>query len=101
MLNDINQDYDTIGKADSRLSAERDGRRGCGGIGLLWHKSTAATPISGINLDRICGIRIMMDDGDRSLLTDYSNHCQQGAITIHSVSAPPRSRCRLLQRASH
>ena len=69
MLNDINQDYDAIGKADSRLTAERDGGRGCGEIGLLWHKSIAATPISGINSDRICGIRIMMDDGDSSLLT--------------------------------
>ena len=35
MLNDINQDCDAIGKADSRLTAERDGGRGCGGIGLL------------------------------------------------------------------
>ena len=60
MLNDINQDYNAIGKADSRLTAERDGGRGCGGVGLLWHKSIAATPISGINSDRICGIRIMV-----------------------------------------
>lgn len=68
-LNDINVGYNAIGKADGRLTEERDGGRGCGGIGLLWHKSIEATPISGISSDRICGIRMTMDDGDSSLMS--------------------------------
>jgi len=59
-LNDINEGYNAISKADNRLNEERDGGRGCGGIGLLWHKSIEATPISGISSDRICGIRMTM-----------------------------------------
>lgn len=41
-LNDINPEFDAIGKADSRLTEERDGGRGCGGIGMIWHKSITA-----------------------------------------------------------
>ena len=37
------------------------------GIGILWHRSIAATPISSINSDRVIGIRFSMDDGDRSV----------------------------------
>jgi len=50
MLNEINLEYEAIGESDGRLT-----ERG-GGIGLLWHKSLAASPISGTNSDRICGI---------------------------------------------
>ena len=56
-------------RSDSRLTEERDGGRGCGGIALLWHKSVAATPISGITLDRICGIRCMVDNGENSFMS--------------------------------
>ena len=31
------------------------------GGGILWHQSIAATPISGINSDRVIGIRFSMD----------------------------------------
>ena len=68
-LNEINPDYEAVGKSDSKLTEERDGSRGCGGIGLLWHKSVAATPISGITSDKICGIRCMMDDEENSLMS--------------------------------
>lgn len=68
-LNEINPEYEAIGKSDSRLTEDRDGGRGCSGISLLWHKSVAATPISGINSDWICGIRCIMDDGENSLMT--------------------------------
>ena len=37
--------------------------------GILWHRSIAATPISGINSDRVIGIRFSMDDGDRSVVS--------------------------------
>ena len=68
-LNEINPEYEMVGKSDSRLTEERDGGRGCGGIGLLWHKSVAATPISGITLDWICGIRCTVDDGENLLMS--------------------------------
>ena len=65
-LNDLDDEYDAVGKSDCRLTEDRDGGRGCGGIGILWHKSIAASPIPGIGSDRICGIRFSMDDGDNS-----------------------------------
>ena len=68
-LNEINCDYEAVGKSDSRLTEIKDGGRGCSGIGLLWHKSVTATPISGITSDRICGIRCMVDDGENSLMS--------------------------------
>ena len=58
-----------MGKSDCRLTEEREGGRGCGGIGILWHRSIAATPISGINSDRVIGIRFSMDDGDKSVVS--------------------------------
>ena len=58
-----------IRKANSRLTEERDGGRGCGGIGLLWHKSIAATPICGISSNRNCGIRFKINDDNGSLMS--------------------------------
>ena len=68
-LNDIIQEFDAIGKADNRLMEEGDGDRGCGGVGMIWHNSIAAIPISGINSDRVCGIRFKMNDDDQSLMS--------------------------------
>ena len=53
-LNEIDEEYEAVGKSDCRLTEERGGGgRGCGGIGILWHRSIAATAISGINFDRV------------------------------------------------
>ena len=71
-LNDINDEYDAVGKSDCRLTEDRDGGRRCGGIGILWHKSIAASPIPGIGSDRICGIRFSMVDGDNSAVSEYT-----------------------------
>ncbi len=68
-LNDVNEEYDAVGKSDCRLNEDREGGRGCGGIGILWHKSISACPISGISSDRICGIRFSLDDGDNSVMS--------------------------------
>ena len=57
------------GKADSRLTEESSGGRGCGGVEVLWHKLFGATVVSGISSDRICAICLRIDDGDRSQLT--------------------------------
>ena len=61
-LNDLNSDYCAVGKSDSRLNEDRSGRRGCGGIGILWHKGIAASPISSTGSDRTCGIRFSLAD---------------------------------------
>ena len=58
-----------MGKSDSRLTDIAAGGRSYGGICLLWHKNIAATPISGINSDRICGIRFTEDDRERSMMS--------------------------------
>ena len=68
-LNDINDEYDAVGKSDCRLTEDRDGGKGCGGIGILWHKSIAASPIPGIGSDRMCGIRFSMVDGNNSAVS--------------------------------
>ena len=68
-LNDINDKNDAVGKSDCRLMEDRDGGRCCGGIGILWHKRIAASPIPGIGSDRICGIRFSMDNGDNSAVS--------------------------------
>ena len=53
-LNEISEEYEAVGKSDSRLTEDREGGRGCGGIGILWHRSIAATPISGITSECVC-----------------------------------------------
>ncbi len=68
-LHDISDEYNSVGKSDSRLTEARDGGRGCGGIGILWHNSISASPIPDITSDRICGIRFSMDDGDNSVMS--------------------------------
>ena len=68
-LSEIDVDYEAVGMSDNRLSEEREEGRGCGGIGILWHQGIAATPISGINSDRVIGIRFSVDDGDGSVVS--------------------------------
>ena len=68
-LDNICEGYAATRKADNRLTCESDGGRGCGGIGLLWHKSIGATPVSGISSDRISAVRFSVDDGDSSLVS--------------------------------
>ena len=43
-------EYVATGKADDRLTEESEDERGCGGIGVLWHKSIGATPLTGFVL---------------------------------------------------
>ena len=44
--------------ADNRLNPECSLTRGCGGVGIIWNERLKATPVVGINLDRICAITI-------------------------------------------
>ena len=59
-LDEFNSEYQGLGKADPRLTdtSLTCCPRGCGGVGMLWKKSFDVTPISDIQSDRICGIRI-------------------------------------------
>ena len=62
----------SLAKADIRLTDVAAGGRGCGGVGLLWHRSLNAVPIAGIASDRICGIRFRCGEGDRGLISIIS-----------------------------
>ena len=68
-MGNICEGYAATGKADNKLTCESDGGRGCGGIGLLWHKSIGATPVSGISSDRISAVRFSGDDGNSLLVS--------------------------------
>ena len=61
-LGDLNPNYKGLGKADSRLT-ETSLYRGCGGVGILWKKSFDVTPISGMQSDRICGVKVRKTTG--------------------------------------
>ena len=65
-LDEFNSEYQGLGKADPRLTdtSLTCCPRGCGGVGILWKKSFDVTPISDIQIDRICGIRIKRTTGD-------------------------------------
>jgi hypothetical protein len=57
-LNDIHPHMTGLAIADKRLNPESNLVRGCGGIGILWNKHLDATPVSGIESDRICALNI-------------------------------------------
>ena len=42
--------------ADQRLNPDSNLARGCGGIGIIWNKRLKATPVAGIESDRICAV---------------------------------------------
>ena len=68
-MNGISDDLVTTGKADSRLTAEYTGGRGCGGISILWHKSIGAVPVDGIKSDCLCAVRFSINVGVPSIMT--------------------------------
>ena len=62
-LDELHPSFSGFGRADSRLSeTAHDKSRGCGGVGILWKKSLDVFPISAVDSDRICGIRLKKDD---------------------------------------
>ena len=67
-LGEVHPDFDGVRVADRSLHENRDAGRGCGGVGVIWHRSLDATPISNIESDRICRIRIRENDGSDSFL---------------------------------
>ena len=64
-LDEFNHQYRGFGKSDPRLSETSDtSMRACGGVGILWRKSLGVTPITDIQSDRICGVRIKRSNGE-------------------------------------
>ena len=62
-LDELHPSFSGFGCADSRLlETTHDKSRGCGGVGILWKKSLDAFPISAVESDRICGIRLKKDN---------------------------------------
>ena len=58
-LNEIHPDYEGLGRADARLTDSSGiAHRGCGGVGMVSKKSLDVTPMTDIESDRICGIRV-------------------------------------------
>ena len=55
-LNNVSDEYVGYGIAYSRFTEKGMGGKGCGGVGVLWHRSFGATPVTGISSDRICAI---------------------------------------------
>ena len=61
----VNKEFHAETVTDSRLNESSSLNHGCGGVGILWKKSHDAVPISGIQSDRICGIRIQLSSTPR------------------------------------
>ena len=65
----VNKEFHAETVTDSRLNESSSLNHGCGGVGILWKKSHDAVPISGIQSDRICGIRIQLSSTPLQCLT--------------------------------
>ena len=65
----VNKEFHAETVTDSRLTESSSLNHGCGGVGILWKKSHDAVPISGIQSDRICGIRIQLSSTPLQCLT--------------------------------
>ena len=68
-LSNISDNYEATGKADSRLTEVSEGGRGCGGIGIIWHRSIGAVPVCDISSDRICAIRFSTSNNEKSTIS--------------------------------
>ena len=65
-LKSIHPDF-YVAVTDKRLNPSSDLSRGCGGVAILWKKSLRASPLKLSETDRLCGLEIHLEDGDRSL----------------------------------
>ena len=72
MLDDINDQFHTLGRSSLLSSEENYGtKRGQGGVALIWRKClNGVTPIKTLNHDRICAIRVQGVQG--SITNIYS-----------------------------
>ena len=104
-LDDISDDYEATGNADSRLTGTSNGGKGFGVVAILWHKRIGAIPVSDISSDRICVVHFC-DPNDNSLTVSiigvylpcsnqgmdyYREHLQELKIIIKRIGAIPES----------
>ena len=75
-LSEVHEDFESWGRADDRLDVAADKGRGYGGIGFLWKKSVAASPIGGIESDRVGGIRLALGDNSGYMLSIIAGAAQ-------------------------
>lgn len=66
-LKSVHPDFSFIAVADKRLNPSADLSRGCGGVAILWKKRLRASPLKLPESDRLCGLEIHLEDGDRAL----------------------------------
>ena len=59
-LGSIHPQYDFTAISDKRLHASSDLTRGCGGVAILWNKALTCIPISVLDSDRVCGVRLLL-----------------------------------------
>ncbi len=87
-LNNIHSDYRGYGVSDHRLNAESNLTRGCGGAGIIWNTSLKATPLSGIQSDRICAIRISLRDSSSIMQCIFTQlrRLYRGVLHLHQRS---------------
>ena len=61
-LCDIHPDYQGYGVSDHRLNESSTLTCGCGGVGVIWKKSLQVSPITNVQSDRLCAIRISLSE---------------------------------------
>ena len=59
-LSSLHPDFTYTAVSDKCLHPTCDLKRGCGGVAILWNKSLKCSPISAIDNDRICGVRVLL-----------------------------------------
>ena len=59
-LDSVHPQYDFTAISDKRLHASSNLVRGCGGIAILWNKALPCFPISALDSDRVCGVRLLL-----------------------------------------
>ena len=78
-LSSIHSQYDFTAVSDKRLHASSNLERGCGGVAIIWNKALTCIPISALDSDRVCGVRL--------LLPSTRGHSQR-SLTILCVYMP-------------
>ena len=78
-LSSLHPQYVFTAVSDKRLHSSSDLERGCGGIAINWNKALECMPISVLDSDRVCGVRL--------LLPTQKNHTQR-CLTVLGVYMP-------------
>ena len=66
-LKSVHPDFSFVAVSDKRLNSSSDHSRGCSGVAILWKKSLRTSLLKLLENDRLCGLEVHLEDGDRSL----------------------------------